>query len=76
MSNLIVFLFNNFFVFIVGFNVKVVYENLVKICEEEDFTIGSRVTTQERSREKHMLKSEQSHARLDFSSHFATQIKL
>ena len=40
MSNLIVILFNHFPIFIVGFNVRVVCESLVKICEEEDFAIA------------------------------------
>ena len=71
MSNLIVFLFNHFPVFIVGFNVKVVCESLVKICEERNFETGSRLA----GSEKHILEYEQSHARLDFSSYFATQAK-
>ena len=41
MSNLIVFLFNHFPVFFVRFNVSVVCESLVKICEKRDFAIGS-----------------------------------
>ena len=40
-SNLIIFLFNHFPVFLVGFNVRVVCESLVKICEKGDFAIGS-----------------------------------
>ena len=74
-SNLIVFLFNHFPVFCVGLNVRVVCESLGKIYENGDFTIGLRVTTCERPCEKHMLESEESHARLDFASHFATQAK-
>ena len=58
-----------------GFNVRVVCESLVKICEKEDFTVGSQVTTHERLREKHMLESKESHARLDFVRHFAAQAK-
>ena len=37
---------------------------------------GSRLTTRERPCEKHMLEFEESRARLDFASHFATQAKL
>ena len=59
-----------------GFNVRVVCKSLVKICEERDFTIGSRVTAHERSCEKHMLESEESDAKLNFVSHFMTQAKL
>ena len=58
MSNLIVFLFNHFPVFIMGFNVRVMCESLVKICEERDFMIGSRVITRKRPREKYTLESE------------------
>ena len=58
-----------------GFNLKVKCESLVKICEEGEFVTGSQVTTRKRSREKHMLESKQSHAKLDFASHFATQAK-
>ena len=50
-------------------------ESLVKIYEEGEFMTGLRLTTRERSHEKHMLESEQSHVRLDFVSHFATQAK-
>ena len=75
-SNFIVILFNNFPVFFVGFNVKVECESLVKIYEEGEFMIGLRLTPRERPREKHMLESEQSHVRLDFTSHFMTQVKL
>jgi len=74
-SNLIVILFNHFTVFFVGFNVKVECESLVKIYEEGEFMIGLRLTPRERPHEKHMLESEQSHARLDFASHFVTQAK-
>ena len=42
-SNLIVFLFNHFPVFFVGFNVRVVCERLVKFCEDEEFTTSSRL---------------------------------
>ena len=59
----------------VGFNVRIVYESLVMICEERDFMIGLRVTTYERPREKHMLESKESHARLNFVSHFPTSAK-
>ena len=41
MSNLIVFMFNHFPVFIMRFNVRVVIESLINICEEGDFVIGS-----------------------------------
>ena len=62
MSNLIVFLFNYFPVFFVGFNVSVKCESLVKIYEESDFMTGSRLarewTTDERPHDKHMLESE------------------
>ena len=62
MSNLIVILFNHFPIFFVGFNVRVAYESLVKICEESDFMTGSRLarewTTGERPHDKHMLESE------------------
>ena len=51
-----------------GFNVRVECESLVKICEEGEFMIGLRLTTRERSHEKHMLESEQSHGRLVFVS--------
>ena len=54
-SNFIVILFNHFPVFIVGFNVRVVCESLVKIYEEGDFATGSRVTTRKRPHEKHMM---------------------
>ena len=37
MSNLIVFLFNHFPVFFVGFDVRFECESLVKICEEGEF---------------------------------------
>ena len=43
MSNLIVFLFNHFPVFFVGFNVRVVCVRLVKFCEDEEFTTSSRL---------------------------------
>ena len=59
-SNLIVFLFNHFLVFFVGFNVRVVCERLVKFYEDEEFTTSSRVPTQERPYEKHMLEFEES----------------
>ena len=45
MSNLIVFLFNHFPVFFVGFDVRFEYESLVKICDEREFVTGSRVDT-------------------------------
>ena len=47
----------------------------MKISKESEFVTGVRVTTHERPREKHMLNSEESHAKLDFASHFATQAK-
>ena len=37
----------------------------MKISKESKFATGVRVTTHERPREKHMLKSEEFHARLD-----------
>ena len=43
MSNSIVFLFNHFHVFFVGFNVRVVRERLVKFCEDEEFATSSRL---------------------------------
>jgi len=43
MSNLIVFLFNHFLVFFVGFNVRFECESLAKICEEGEFAANSRV---------------------------------
>ena len=70
MSNLFVFLFNHFSVFVVGFNVRIVCESLVKIHEEGDFASSLRVPTHERPCEKHMLESKKSHAKLDFMSHF------
>ena len=65
-SNLIVFLFNHFLVFFVGFNVRVVCERLVKFYEDEEFTTSSRVPTQERPYEKHMLEFEESLCQAEF----------
>ena len=58
-----------------GFNVRVVCESLVNICEEGDFATSSRVPTRERPHEKYMLESEESHARLGFTCLFAAQAK-
>ena len=40
-SNLIVFLFNHFLVFFVGFDVRFKCESLAKICEEGEFAASS-----------------------------------
>lgn len=42
-SNLIVFLFNHFLVFFVGFDVRFECESLAKIYEEGEFAASSQV---------------------------------
>ena len=66
-SNLIIFLFNDFPVFFVRFNVRIMCGRLVKFCEDEEFTTSSQLVheCQPAKGHKHMLEFEKSlcHAR-------------
>ena len=76
MSNLIVFLFNHFLVFLWDLMERLSVRVCWRFVKKVNLWLACEWTTRERPcDQKHMLEFEQSHVKLDFASYFATQTK-